>query len=444
MQLVKPGLPANSSKFQPVIREHHYDTPANYAANARSGKKSKKESTSDSPKAKRAGVGVGVGVNQKGLSSKKKSSKQNTKSANTTNQSTSLQVGGASKDPRGQFNLRSLLKKKKASKRDSVDEFESNHGNNGGKMADYRSMYVNVKVDSLHRMKKSVSCDDLLNSGNYSEDTPSAVPGPRMHSSSQTPPVQRRGYSCDDDDKLLETGDGASPSAASLVYQNLQDIKNRGESSHSHPATPSFAPEEGSPQRTLVTPDHPHLYTNVVIMSEEEASPLVKKGTTYTEVEICQNSPPRDDQQTSSTPPGGRRIVGSNNEMPAFLQKALQKKSSPKVSPRASPKVTVKSKKDRSLSLVQSSDQPGKKESRHRSQSEALLDPADGRGSAAVMDFEEEAKQKLAPSSQYVKLDFAVMEAVAELKKGHNDVRNFDELLERHDIREMEMEGKRR
>ena len=450
MQLVKPVLPNPS--IQPIVREHHYDVPANYAANSKSGKKSKKETSSDSSKGKRAS-GAGVAGSHKSASSKKKFSKQSSKAASTSSQVASLQVGVAStKDPRGQFNLRSLLKKRKPAKRDSINAFESSHlgysggrgeGMNGGEELCSRGTYVNVKVDSLRRMKKSASCDDLLSSNDYGQDTPSAVPTPQLYTSSQTPPIRRRGYA--NDDGVLETGshDPLPPSAASLVYQNLQDIKSRGERSHSHPVTPSFAPEEGGgTQRTSVTPDRLHLYTNVTIIPEAE--PVQR--TAYTEVEIRQTSPSRgDDQQILPTPPGGSRTAVPK-EMPPFLQKALQKKTSPGispgVSPRASPKLAPRF-KDRSQSFMQVSDEMAERESRHRSQSEALWVDGVGREGVAVMDCAMDTRQKFA-QVQYAPLDFAAMDAVAELKRGHNDIRNFDELLGRHDIREMEMEGKRR
>lgn len=44
----------------------------------------------------------------------------------------------------------------------------------------------------------------------------------------------------------------------------------------------------------------------------------------------------------------------------------------------------------------------------------------------------------------YAPLDFKAMTAVAQIREEHRDIRNFEGLLKRHDVREMELEEQRR
>ena len=419
MQLVKHDL--RPVKQQPLIREHHYDVPDKYGANSKGSKKQKRASSSDAKSKKSTSV---TSPSEK-VSLKKRLSKPNVTENMFPQQSTET-----SKESKSKF--RSLLKKKK-SKRASIDILTGSplpngttvaaEAANGAGVEEPRGMYVNVKLGSLQRMKKSISCDDLLSSCEVADkhSSESAVPLPQLFSS-QTPPAQRR-----------QTNTDLSPPEIGLIYQNLQDIKTKGERSYSNAVGVPTTTEDSSTPKA----DQAPLYTNVEIMSETEAPPP-QRVIAYTEVDIRQTSPPRTGPPASSSQTHVNGSYGMLAKgMPPLLKQAILQKGPKKTSRNTN--------RNRSQSLIPSpTHEVETNNSRHRSQSEVAPEE-DLASAAAVMDVlpEVDNSQRF-ERVQYAPLDFAVMDAVAEIHRGHTDIRNFDELLERHDIRVMEAEGRKR
>ena len=441
MQLVKPVMDA-VVRPQSFTREHHYDTPANYGANMKSANNLKREGSSDQKTRKAEST-----TRANDTAPKKKSSKSSVKPQRSFEKGAdSLSPRGiiATKDSKSQSKFKSFLKKQKKTKGASVDNCDSSAAGNDVNGSDKpNQLYVNVNVGSLRRMNKSASCDDILSSWELVDahiETPSAVPLPQL-SSSQTPPVQRwqgsNGYQYQLDQH--RNSEVVISSSVPLVYQNLHDIRARGERSHSHPVQPPPDADSSTPAPSLTY--QPHLYTNVEIMTETESPPPPNnKETKYAEIEIQLVAPPgvMENNQPRRSSHGNGVLCKS---MHPLIKQALLPKTSPKTSP----------KRKRTQSLFPSPPHPPDTEingRRDRPQSEVATEEEFNQaavmvttGADAVQDST--ADQKFEPV-QYAPLDFMAMRAVAAIKRDHNDVRQFEEILERHDIREMEMDGKRK
>ena len=266
-------------------------------------------------------------------------------------------------------------KSKSKKKERSHKERSSSHVEDGGmsyNREDEKRTYENLREVKLKKIPYSASCDDLLSSCDYNDQSrnsphlkqkeldidshsSSHVPQPDLSPPSVPVPTTAGQHSIDCD----------SP----LFYQNIHILDPKDESSNSSKALPLLTQDTPSPEGSLTIEKLSPIYSNV---KDAQTAPAMS----YAELEIL-NEP-------------SKNIKGGK---PSSL---------PSISP----------------SHVQSTNN------------------SDRDGSIPLMPDNGNEPVHYAP------LDFEIMSAVAKIKREHEDVSNFEGLLERHDIREMEMRGK--
>jgi hypothetical protein len=300
---------------------------------------------------------------------------------------------------------RSSRGRKKSSRSGPVHEEEKAHMSDE---TDNLGAYENLTEARLQKTSFSASCDNILESLSMSDSLgSSSVPQPSLRA-----PILNS-HSFDVSGSILrpdsvsstslseDTPFSATPtSATTTVYQNLQEAtSHENETAHT---TPNIPPT-----------DMPsHLYSNVELSSVPEgtariiAPPTDAPSPLYSNVRESENQITSQQQMTYtmvdiiSAPPGKPR---------AIRQSSL---SSIAVDQRHSPQSTPGFNRQRSQSTFQST-------------VSASLDGGDG-------------------GVVYAGLDFMAMSTVAQLKAERQNIRNFEDVLERHDVREMEMDSQRR
>lgn len=302
-------------------------------------------------------------------------------------------------------------KERKKNRRASAMEPEQAHLSDETDEFVHNSMYENLKEAKLKKTAYSVSCDNILESCSMADSHsalssgPSSVPHPLLRpggdsypvsSSSSVPQPRLRSLS---PTSLSE--DMPFCATPTITYQNLQEVASDNKEAQAPPHAPltdtpsplysnvklSSMPEKESP---IAPPTDNPCYSNIALSSvpEKDLAPLTKQ-TSYAEVEILTNEPPR-------------------------TKFRIQKQSS------------------LASIMVEQKIAPGF----NRQRSQSTHDSSDS-NSATIGSGGDEGVV-------YAPLDFMAMSAVAQIREEHRDIRNFEGLLERHNVREMEMDVQRR
>ena len=313
---------------------------------------------------------------------------------------------------------RSKSKKKKGRKRSGKGTSEHEDRGQLSDETDGLGVYENLKVVKLKKTAYSASCDNILESLSKEESSSSstavsAIPQPSlkklmtnshsidMPSISSVPQPRLRG-SVSPSSLSDDTPFSATPTTTTM-YQNLQEANEDREKAVQ--ATPTATPSHlysnvelsSLPEKEIAHTDTSSpLYSNVAISNIPEDEPSPPKQMSYAVVDIL--SPP------------------------------------PQKSKRQPPKFRV-TKQASLTSIMVAPKQPAQSGScTNRQRSHSTFDSHD---SAPNNDVGDE-------SVVYAKLDLTATSAVAQMRAERRDVRNFEDLLERHDVREMEMDGQRR
>ena len=424
-------IPPQQAKTHGKPRNHHYDTMAIFDT---------EPSTRDSDNQPAVIV---MNINNKKSSlpnlnseqsrstayQKKRNSKSEQKRVSESNpdDDDAAILGDVAKDvmhkPRSKVLSRLIGKKLKKVKRESVGGLIVDQSFN---RVDSSDTYVNIQ----HGVARSASCDNILNScstfDSHSTDT-SAVPLPPMFQS-QTPPTNRR--QCENGYRYPEQKPIPVPSSSAVLYQNLKDVGSSIDQSHLD--TP---PAQSN--------DYPHLYSNVSSLAEHnyENQPLPNR-TMYAELEIRPMTTP----PPSVSPHGSPRLLPQpyspylNTGGRITITSPLLTKLKPPL------KANQVSDRQQSITMLPAAVAPTEPhQSTHiRPQSESSSH------NCITSSYEVDGGQIGVASVEngdnvvYSPLDFAAINAVAQIKRDHADIRNFDEILKRHDIREMEMDRKKR
>lgn len=290
----------------------------------------------------------------------------------------------------------SALEQEQAHLSDETDEFVHN------------GMYENLEEAKLKKTAYSASCDNLLESCSMTDSHsaltsgPSSVPQPSPGGGSYSTTVPSSGSV---PQPRLRESTSLSEDSPINMYQNLQELASDKEAQASPIAPPTDTPSplysnvklssmpEKEPQATPISPPSENpFYSNVQLSSVPGKDPPPPKQTSYAVVDIL------------SHPVKARRPLKTKIQKQSSLTSIMME---PKRAPTVSNRM-------RSQSTLHSPDSnPG----------------GIGSGDGGVV---------------YAPLDFMAMSAVAQIREEHRDIRNFEGLLKRHDVREMEMEEQRR
>ena len=322
--------------------------------------------------------------------------------------------GDVSSKEKSRTKILSLLmgKRSKKMKRISVDHIIDGPSSFDEETGEgRRNVYINS--EHISGLTRSSSCD-FLNSRDACDSQNNAQTRPQH---SQTPTIKRQNKG---KDHLFKQNPISTQSKS--LYQNLGEMK-----SCSHPvgAPPSLLMEAPSYSNA----DDSHLYSNLPLVDHANSSP--QSSTSYTEVEIFQTAPPAIIWQDSSSVPNPQGSFLSNGDEPSPKKTLLFIK----------PKIHPKSDHQRSSCVFPTDPSKDSNLSSH-------FQPHVTSGHMESMSNSNVNGNSLGVQSSddvlYAPLNFLAMEAVAQIKKDRADNRTFDELLERHDIREMEMDTKKR
>lgn len=424
------------ARVKPIVRSHLYEVPTNFDPVSNRRRSHDKQTTSANGVVSNESVAPKVNSEQRkgslspGDKKRYLKSDQKTLSLNNPEVSNGVSISedvfakDTLRKPRSNVLDRLIGKKKsKKERRDSVDTIlhtdsylDQPKGSEGG-------VYSNIH--ELGRVR-SASCDDILSSCNLPDShstSMSAVPLPQSHHSQTTP---TNGQQMKNGSRQPEQDDVSIATTSGLLYQNLNDIQTH-DGRHSHPvqAPPTSAPPSSSF-------DHSHLYSNIPLLKNQICdNPPPQNRTMYAEVEICQTTPPLPVSPHTSLSP---RLPFSSTA--AGITVTINKPTlfaKPKILPKPSPR----SDRRRSSSLL-STDTVSDKSGHVLSQSASFSS-----GKIITPRYEVDSGPSDDPVL-YAPLDYLAMKAVAQIKRDHTDISYFDEVLKRHDIREMEMDRKKR
>ena len=257
------------------------------------------------------------------------------------------------------------------------------------------SMYQNLEVAQLRKMTYSASCDNILAAvRSQSNASSSSVPQPSLDSGGRKNPSP--------------TGTASSASTATptlSMYQNLADVLPEVAAAMQQPHDTTFDGTDTHPPESATPP----VYSNINISDRPELVPMLgpkPKQPSYAVVDIVRLPP-----SAVNNKPTKPRILKqtSLNMIPD-----MELKSSPKSS-------SSVSNRQRSLSTFNDVSDSGS------SHQDVFAEESDSRNKGVV----------------YASLDMVAMSAVEHIREEHKDVRNFEDLLQRHDLREEEMNRRR-
>ena len=192
------------------------------------------------------------------------------------------------------------------------------------------------------------------------------------------------------------------------MYQNLADMLPEVAAAMQQPqdrVTPTFDSTDTPPPESAT----PSVYSNINISDCPELVPMLgpkPKQPSYAVVDIVRLPP-----STVKNRPTKPRILKQTS---LDMIPAMEPKSSPKSS-------SSVSNRQRSLSTFNDVSDSGS------SHQDVFPEESDSRNKGVV----------------YASLDMVAMSAVEHIREEHKDVRNFEDLLQRHDLREEEMNRRR-
>lgn len=307
--------------------------------------------------------------------------------------------GSATAEEKVAESPRSKSKKKKGRKKSGKGASEHEDKGHLSDEPDGVGVYENLKVAKLKKTAYSASCDNILESLSMEDSV--------VSDSSSIPQPSLRGYSID------------VPGASSVPQPRLRGSASPASLSDDMPfsATPTMyqnLQEANADKENVVQVTPSPLYSNVELstLPEKEIAPTDSPSPCYSNVDVS-NMPERE-------PPPPKQMSYAVVDILSLPPQKAKKESRFKVMKQAS-----------LTSIVVEPPKSGSNTNRQRSQSTLTS------GSSLDNDIDGEGVV-------YAKLDMAATSAVARMRAEHRDVRNFEDLLERHEVREMEMDVQRR
>lgn len=253
------------------------------------------------------------------------------------------------------------------------------------------TLYENLLDVNLGMKKFSASCDNLLEMiDNDSTDSPSFVPGPSLrhvNSSSQTPPPPAT-------TRPLSASDLPHPPLPPSVYANVE-----------------IPPQGGVP--TVSTPVNSHapspVYSNISLSKDRNPSLILPDSSP--QMPEVMSPPPPPPKNEAPAPPAMNYVV---IDIPTHRRNDNKR-----------PRVTKQS----SLTTFKL-ESPAAASNNDRKRSGSLIPTRTGGSDADLGEV------------QYAALDHIVMDGLALAQRDRSDAKQFESVLERHQIREDEMKRK--
>ena len=412
---VKKDKPVTEPDKPVLHREHFYDVPSNYAQGHTGSSESSQGNTNattngdaltndqtqddENPSSTRIGASNGFELVEK----PKTSSSDNKTEAVTNEERNSISSNGLgesfSQDSKGGRNSKKSKEKKTnplsrwIGRTKSSSEEKSERSKKSKKKRGKPNSKKDGKAakeegnDSMYENLREANLSKMKYSASCddllnscNETTQSSVPQPSNVRLTMTPPATRS----------RPLSNYNEPPSSSL-YENLQKVKNS--------ISTSVDIEKGVPDKTTPPSD------TAPVVDEQINSPRL-----YSNINVSEDQDPRLMSETAKSEPN------STPTKPSIMSYAeLEIINTPPPSA-----IAIESKRTAWSGS-------GSK-MMHQNQN-----PSESESSAAGDGF-----------VQYAPLDFRAMSAVEQIKKQHNDISTFEGLLERHDIRDMEMDNRRR
>lgn len=277
------------------------------------------------------------------------------------------------------------------------------------------SMYQNLEVAKLRMVAYSASCENIITavssqsatstsgSSSSSAPQPSSIPQPSpvpQPSSVPQPSLDGRGRrSSSPTTRTVSSERSATPTPS--VYQNLADVLPEVAATMQQP--------QGRTTPTFPDADTPPVYSNIQISDHPEVVPMLgpkPKQPSYAVLEIVKLPP----SVTKNSPTKPRNLKRSSLNVIPTMELKSGSRSSSGVSSR-----------QLSLSTFHDVSDSGSNDR------DVFPEESDSRNEAVV----------------YASLNLVAMSAVEHIREEHRNVRNFEDLLQRHDLREEEMNRRR-
>ena len=324
---------------------------------------------------------------------------------------------------------KSKRKKGKKSAKDKSVGAETEHTdggavreNAGGEEEQVNYMYQNLEVAKLSKKAYSASCSDILDSLNKSDYTPqttdSSVPQPSLHAVSPPLDIARP--------RSAEFTDSDQPSS---VYQNLENVRP----SSGARASSGFGQARTATPPAQTTPTHhsettPTGYqTTPTLASTEDSfanSSLSSTPALYSNIELA------------DSPFGTPTLISEPEKQTSYalieVLPAPQRKTSPAKKP-------PKKQSSVAANIMELHNHRLRSESNGAGTNSNSNATPNSNTSYSDADLERSLHEPV----QYASINVQATKALAQIRQEHKDVRNFEGLLERHDVREMEARKKK-